>query len=423
MNGRFMISFEKAQEKLHALALMQKKILEAKEVPLEQAYAHISYRDIYAHEYHPSFDNSSMDGFAVRASDLAQASLNAPQSLTVIGESSAGSPFDASLGPGQTCRIMTGAKIPKGADAVIKVEDVTELGGQISVSQAIIPGLNIRQKGEDLRPGDLLVPKGTPLSPEDILLLSSQGKNKVTINKPIRISIISTGQEIRSAGTSPDPLMGEIRNSTGPFLKAKLKQLPCELISQESSSDKVDDLFNSISRAINLGSDIIISTGGVSAGRYDMIPGMISDLQGRIDFHKVSMKPGKPILVASFSKTKPCTYFGLPGNPISTMIGCNFFVEPFLKHLTGQTTPSPVKAILKQEISTSKNLTTFLRANVGVNLEAKLEASLCQGQGSHMLSSLRGYNAWLKIDKGIDHLPKGTLVDAFLLSEDSRFIY
>ena len=178
--------------------------------------------------------------------------------------------------------------------------------------------------------------------------------------------------------------------------------LPCEIGSQVSCSDHPEELFSQISKALDLGCDIIISPGGVSAGKYDLIPGMVSDLRGTILFHKVSMKPGKPILVANFSKKKPCTFFGLPGNPISTLVGFNFFVETYLRHLTEQARLKPVKAFLNQEISTPRGLTTLLRSRVEVSDDALLTAEVCQGQGSHMMTSLKAYNAWLKIDKGHD---------------------
>ena len=419
-----MISFEKAQEILHELAIAQRKSLPVWDVGLEQSYSQVSAANIYAQEHHPAFDNSSMDGFALRAQDIAKASQYHPQKLYVAGESSAGKPWKQSLQPHQACRIMTGARVPEGANAVIKVEDVLEDKDSITLKQAILPGTNIRKKGEDLSPGDLLVPKGSQISPEDVMLLASQGKSKVSTLRPLKVAIISTGQEILTPGTqSPDPKMGEIHNSSGPFLKSKITDYPCELVSQFSCSDEPEQLFLAFSKALASGSDIIISTGGVSAGKYDLIPGMITDLHGSILFHKVSMRPGKPILVAKFTKEKPCTFFGLPGNPISTLVGFNFFVEPFIRHLTHRLAAQPIKALLYQDISVPKSLTTFLRANVTVTPEAQIKAELCGGQGSHMLSSLRGYNAWLKIDKGQETVKKGAFVDAFLLGQNSRFLY
>ena len=419
-----MISFEKAQEKLHSLALTHKKSLHQHEVNLDQACSQVSSKNIYAEEYHPAFNNSSMDGFAIKAQDSVGASLAEPSSLTIVGESSAGKPWDHTLQPNHACRIMTGAKVPKGSDAVIKVEDVEEVDGKIQLRQSTLPNTNIRSKGEDLKPGDLLVAKGTRLTAEDIMLLASQGKNRLKVSQAIRVAIISTGQEIlEHDANAPQPALGEIRNSTGPFLRSKLMHLPCEIVSQVSCSDHPEELFSQISKALDLGSDIIISTGGVSAGKYDLIPGMVSDLRGTILFHKVSMKPGKPILVANFSKKKPCTFFGLPGNPISTLVGFNFFVETYLRHLTEQARLKPVKAFLNQEISTPRGLTTLLRSRVEVSDDALLTAEVCQGQGSHMMTSLKAYNAWLKIDKGHDVVKKGSFVDAYLLGQDHSFLF
>lgn len=419
-----MISFEQAQEKLQALGLAQRKFLESIQVGLDQAFAQVSHKDIYAKRPHPAFDNSSMDGFAVRVEDLHIASSKNPIVLPIIGESSAGKPFNSKLEPQQACRIMTGAKVPAGADGVIKLEDVVEKNGRISISQPIPLNHNIRKKGEDLKAGQQLVPKGSVLTAEDIMLLASQGEKSVPVVSPIKVSIISTGMEIRSQHDAmPEPTRGEIHNSTAPFLKSKIKQLPCELVFQESCSDDATSLFAAFSHACKLGSDIIISTGGVSAGKYDLIPRVISDLKASTIFHKVLMKPGKPLLLASVPGRKPTTFFGLPGNPISTLVGFNFFVEPYIKQLLSQPRYQPIKVIANHEFSTPKSLSTFLRAKVRFSPQASLVADLCEGQGSHMLASLREYNAWIKVEEGKEVIAKGTLVDAYLLGQDRRSLF
>lgn len=379
----------------------------------------------------PAFANSSMDGFAVLSQQTQLATLQNPLQFPVEGSISAGdSPLSSHSQ--SVWEVMTGAAIPTGLDAVIKVEDVVvtrDERGQpirIELKRPAIPGQFFRAIGSDIAKGATIVQPGTQLTPEVVLVLATLGITRIRVFRKPRVAVISTGKELVSAES--ESVLGQIRNSTAPFLRTALSQIGAESSFYQMASDNPDDFIKRMELILRDDPDVIISTGGVSMGKHDFIEAALADLGAHIRFHKIALRPGKPNLFAEFQKGP--VFFGLPGNPVSTMVGMRFLVEPFLREFMGRPPEIPFRAQLDAEFISPEGLTCFLKAKFKRS-DGLPEIRILPKQESYQVSSLLEANAWAKISesesgllKGI--LPKGTTVDVYPLfslscdrSEDS----
>lgn len=294
-------------------------------LPFDQAVGYCLARDVRADRDQPPTDRSAVDGYALQADSLA----DPPRTLRLIGESAAGSPCARRVTPETCVRVLTGAVVPSGADAVIMVEQTRERSGQVLCRQAVPRGANIRRRGEEARKGDVVLPAAALLGGAQVGLCAAVGKAMVAVRARPRVAVLSTGRELRSAGQGVRPY--QIRDANGPALCAalKLSGVPSDF------RGVVGDDRRSLQRAIRSAldhHDVLLLSGGVSVGRYDLVPDAIRSLRGRIRLHGVAMKPGKPFLHATLGRKH---VFGLPGNPVSVLAGLHQFVLPALRRLAG----------------------------------------------------------------------------------------
>lgn len=297
-------------------------------LPLDAAPGYALAQDIRADRDIPAANRSAMDGYCLRSEDL----NDCPVTLTVISECAAGdSRSFLPLSPNTCIRIFTGANVPPDADTVIKQEDVQDHGdGTIIVESAPKKGTNILRRGENGKEGDLFIKKGTLLSSTAIGVCAAVGNDPVQVHDKPTVGILSTGKELLDADQTPD--LHQLRNSNGPTLAAALKLAGFDVCFSKLIPDDADEIKAALEHAVSA-CDVVILTGGVSVGKYDLVPAVIKDTGASIIFHKVAMKPGKPQL---FAKAVDGTLiFGLPGNPLSSLMGLHEFVLPALKMMAG----------------------------------------------------------------------------------------
>lgn len=412
-----LLSVSEAQERL--FRVLGKKPPQT--LPLDKVNRLLLAEDIFSPIDLPPFANSSMDGFAVRTADL----KTSPTILEVIEDIPAGYFPSLALHPGQSSRVMTGAPLPAGADAVIPVEETDQtatlvgspLPTHVTIFGTCQEGQYIRPQGQDLRTGQLLLPSGHILTPADIGLLAACGIAKVTVIPQPRIALFSSGDELVSPGA---PLAsGQIYDSNQYLLASLLAETGAEVISLGIARDQPAEIDAILQRAVKNAPDIIVSTAGVSVGAYDYIRRQI-ELAGKLDFWRVNMRPGKPIAIGSYQSIP---FFGLPGNPVSAYVGCLVFLLPAIRLLSGLDPfkRQIVSATLEQDID-SDGRESYLRATV-TKSKFGFSANLTGHQGSANLFALSRSNALLIVPSGVKSLPAGEKVNAWLLTETEKLLF
>ncbi|GAB4488641.1 MAG: molybdopterin molybdotransferase MoeA [Anaerolineales bacterium] len=404
-----MLSVREARERI----LAQFSPLETTRCPLEGASSRVLAETICAESDLPAFDNSSVDGFAVRAADVAEV----PVVLPVVGDIPAGSAPDFGLEAGQAARIMTGAKLPAGADAVVMVEETdfghraagTHAPQQVQIQKTVRPGENVRKRGADLRAGQEILPKGQVLRPQDIGMLAMLGAATIPVYRKPKVAIVSSGDELLPVDAPPED--GKIHDTNTYTLAALAAQTGCEALRLGVAADRREAVQQMLDRAIEAGADVILSSAGVSVGAFDFVKEVVESA-GALDFWKVNMRPGKPLAFGSY---KGVPFFGLPGNPVSAFVGFLVFARPALRRLGGLETAreDTVRVVLAEAVE-SDGRESYLRAVV-TRENGTSTARLTGHQGSGNLFSLVQANALLIIPSGVKSCPPGTEVDAWLL--------
>ncbi|MDQ3646165.1 MAG: molybdopterin molybdotransferase MoeA [Actinomycetota bacterium] len=302
--------------------------LEPRSVALEDAHGAVLAEEVRAAHPLPRFDNSSMDGFAVRAADCHDASETEPVTLAVAGEVRAGSAALPEVRAGTAVRIMTGAPLPPGADAIVPVEETSERDAEVVVRGATAAGRFIRRAGEDVGEGDLLIAAGTELGAGEIAMAASAGASPVMVRGAPKVAIVVTGDEL--VAPSEDPGEGSIRDSNQVALAALVREAGGEPVLVGPAPDDFELLKAAFERAAGVG-DVVVSTGGVAVGKYDYVKAVVEDL-GRVDLWRVAMQPGKPVVLGAIGGTP---FLGLPGNPVSVHVSFEQFVRPALRKMRG----------------------------------------------------------------------------------------
>ena len=385
-------------------------------IPTRQAAGYVSSQEVRSPMAVPSFTNSAMDGFAVRSADLAKATQQAPVTMAVAGSTMAGDVPEQAAGG--AWEIMTGAIVPEGYDAVIKVEDVTitaaDAGGraqQVSFTTPAQPQENIRRAGEDFVAGSAVLSSGTLLDSYHVMALAAVGQAQIEVYSKPRVTVFNTGKEVTDALDSPlQP--GQIYNSNGPYLMAALRGLPVEPHYGGGNPDAPERFAAQLEEALPA-SDIIISTGAVSAGQLDFIPDSLRRLGAQIMFHKVAIRPGKPILYARCPDGTH--YFGLSGNPISTAVGLRFFVMSLLRRLQGMAPEMPLQAALAQPLAAPAGLRMFLKGHVQADAAGKLQLQILPGQESFKISPMLQANCWVCLEERREGAAAGGMLNVFPL--------
>ena len=364
--------------------------------------------DVYADIANPPFDNSAVDGYAVIATETAGASQSTPRTFDLLEEIAAGASPVYELRPGKCSKIMTGAPIPPGADAVVMIEDTVAAGSKVRILQPASPGEHVRRRGEDIHKGDRVLAAGTLIKSPEIAILAAMGQSRVTVHRRPSVAVITTGDELVDIDQSPSA--GQIRNSNAYAVAAMIAESGAEVHSIQRVRDDEGETESALSACV--GADIIVTSGGVSVGDRDYVKPAVEKL-GALSFWRVNMKPGKPIAVGTIGDS---FFFGLPGNPISTMVTFELFVRPAIRKLMGFSDPLPprVTATLNEELTRSPGREEYIRATLTLT-ESGFAAQTTGGQGSGMLRSMAGANALLVIPADIRRVSKGESVTALLL--------
>ena len=389
------------------------------EIPLNAAVGHVLAEAIAAPYDLPPFPNSSMDGFAIQAADVVSASPEYPTKLRVVGDIPAGTVVERVLQPGEAMRIMTGAVIPAGADAVVPVEDTDfspRQGGTIApedvqVFKPVRIGDFVRPVGQDIRQGEVVLSAGHHIRPQDAGFLSMLGQDAVKVHRKPRVAIFSSGDELTTADQPLAP--GKIHDANSPMLIGLVQQYGGEVLHLGIIPDRLDAVAAALSQAVDAGVDLIVSSAGVSVGALDFVRAAI-EREGRLVFWRVNMRPGKPLVFGYFRNVP---FVGLPGNPVSAFVGFEVFLRPVVLKMLGivDTNRPFMRARLLEPVE-SDGRETYLRAVVNWR-EGELVGRLTGHQGSGNLHSLVQANALLFVPSGVKYVPSGAQVDAWLLGD------
>ena len=363
----------------------------------------------------PDFDNAAMDGIAVRAADLVAAAEGLPVSLRVTGVVPAGHRPETGVAAGEAMEIMTGAPMPPGADTVVPVERITwrDDAAGARFAQVELPteaGNNVRRAGEDFVQGDELLPAGACLTPEAVMNLAAGGLDTVAVRPLPSVAVITTGSELASAGAPTGT--GQIRDSNGPYLTAALAPMGGRLAGMHSAADTPAAVAAAIKAAAGQ-AELVLTTGGVSAGKFDCVPAAVAAAGGELVFHKVAIRPAKPILFASLPGDR--WLLGLPGNPVAVAVGLRFFVAPALRALRGLAPEQTFTAMSTKRIRKRPGLRFFGKASATVNASGQLEVELLPGQESFRVRPLLAANCWAIVDESRDEVAPGELIQVAAL--------
>ncbi|MCZ2126991.1 MAG: molybdopterin molybdotransferase MoeA [Anaerolineales bacterium] len=404
-----MLSVSEARQRI--LSRFQTKTPET--IHLDQAASRILAEDIFADGDYPPFDNSSVDGFALRAEDSSAASTT----LSVVADIPAGVAPTQTLQRGQSARIMTGAQLPLGADCVIMVEDTdfnvrsagTQAPKTVTFSKNMRVGENVRSRGTDIRNGEQVLAKGRELRAQDVGLLAMLGRAQISVYQKARVALMSSGDEL--LGADEALTAGKIRDANSYVLAAALAKHGAEVVRLGVAKDTRESVAQTLNRAAAQNADLILSSAGVSVGAFDFIKEVV-DENGAMDFWRVNMRPGKPL---AFGEYRGIPFVGLPGNPVSAFVGFEVFVRPALERLNGKMDGIriQVRARCEEEIL-SDGRESYLRAKLRVE-NGIYYAALTGHQGSGNLLSLVQADALLIIPAGVKCLPAGSEADAILL--------
>jgi molybdopterin molybdotransferase len=379
---------------------------------LREALGCVLAEDIVATEAIPPFDNTSVDGYAVRSADVE----NSPSELKVVGELRAGAWPEVAVGPGEAMRIMTGAPMPAGADAVVMVED-TEAGDSahvVRIMKAVSKGEAIRPVGDDVAPGDLVLPAGTVLGPAYLGVLAELGRLEVLAYRRLRVAMISTGDELVDDGRPLGP--GQIRESNGELICALLKAANCEPVNYGIVADEEEVLGATLVRAAN-DCDAVITSGGVSMGDYDLVK-VLLDRLGEMDWMQIAIRPAKPFAFGLLGEDRTTPVFGLPGNPVSSMVSFELLARPALLKMMGHSVIErpTLRAIADKGVrrNRSDDRVNFVRVIATTERDGRVHVATSGAQGSHQLAASAAANGFVRVDVSSEVEPGGE-VDVLLI--------
>jgi len=387
---------------------------ETETLDLLDAAGRVLSESIHADRNLPPFPRSTRDGYAVRAAEVA----DVPATLALIGEIRAGENPNTMLrqiGAGETASIMTGAPVPFGADAVVMVEYTEQQGAQVKINKGVVPGENVVPAGAEARQGSVLVERGQRLNDAAIALAASAGKSQLQVYKRPRVAVLTTGDEIVGIDTLPGPT--QIRNSNSYSLAVQIREAGGEAVLLPIAPDQSSKLRSLIEEGLK--ADLLLMTGGVSMGRYDLVEQVLGELKAEFFFTGAKIQPGRPIVFgkcgATAAENAGTYFFGLPGNPVSTMVTFELFARPMLEALAG-TSPRKLRFVharLKSEIRIKPGLTRFLPAHLSGEFEdSKVE--LVSWHGSGDVAATARANCYIVIAPHLELIPAGEFVPILL---------
>lgn len=413
MSEKALLSVQEALERL----LQRLSPVDTEAVSLEAAVGRVLAEPIVAPTDLPPFANSSMDGYALRAEDVADAGPDRPVRLKVVADVGAGLEDLPSVGPGQAARIMTGAPLPPGADAVVPVEVTstpqamagTTAPEEVEVLRAVRPGDYVRPAGLDVRRGETVLLPGRRLRPADVGMLAALGVPRPKVFRRPRVAILSTGDELVEVHEPLRP--GKIRDSNSYSLLAACRQAGAEAVRLGVAPDREEAVEAKFEEAAAMGADLLLSSAGVSMGAHDYVR-VVLERRGELGFWRVNIRPGKPL---AFGRYRDLPFLGLPGNPVSALVTFEVFVRPVLARLAGLENVERlvVRARLEEPVE-SDGRESYLRAHLEWR-DGEYVARLTGSQDSSVLSSLVKANALVVIPAGVRSVEAGEVVEAWLL--------
>ena len=394
------LSADAALEQIKSGAVRIKGI---EKIAIREALNRILAEDIRSHINVPTGTNSAMDGYAVNSGDIPS---GGSAGLSVLGTAWAGKPFGGELSAGSCVRIMTGAIMPDGADTVIIQEDVQVTGAGIIIDGATRKGDNVRQAGEDIAAGDLILTRGRRLNPADIGLIASLGIAEVCVVRRLRVAFFSTGDELRSIGETLSD--GAIYDSNRYTLYGMLERMGADIIDMGVIKDDRDDLEEAFSIAA-ANADVLITSGGVSVGEADYIKEILAKL-GQVDFWKVAIKPGRPL---AFGQVGNAVFFGLPGNPVSVMVTFYEFVQPALRKMIGEDDAGilSLRARCDSRLKKRPGRVEYQRGILQRDQDGNLVVVKTGAQGSGILRSMSQANCFIILPIDSSGVEPGDFVD------------
>ena len=401
-----MIPYADALALIRGAARARRSHFTEEDVSLKDALGRVTFRAVSSREAIPPFDNSAMDGYALAAAKAA----TVPARLPVLGTIMAGDTPRCAVETGGAWRIMTGAPIPAGCDAVIPVEKTRELGdGQVELLETAETGDYVRGAGRDFPAGGQVCAAGTRLDARHLLALAAVGVSRVPVWRKPRVALISTGKELVAPEAELKP--GQIRDASSTYLSAAVPSLGADFEFFGISSDDPIEFKTRLEAVLASNFDVVLTTGAVSMGTADFIPSSIESLGANIIFHKTAIRPGKPGLFALFEKGP--LFFGLPGNPVSTVVGLRFFVEPCLREFLGRPHETPFRSRLEKHIDKPGGLRCFFKAR----RTPTGSIDILPGQASFQIHSLLSADCWAVLPEAGTTVQAGTEIDVYPLSE------
>lgn len=406
-----MISVEEAL----SLILSQIREMGTERVDITSSLGRVIAEDVYSKRNNPPWDNSAMDGYAVRDEDIKGATRENPAILRVIEDLPAGYTAKNPVGKGEAIRIMTGAPVPKGADTVVMVEDTAKEGENVKVFREIPLGENIRRAGEDIKAGELVVPKGTLIRPAEVGIMATCGRAFVSVYQRPRVAVLSTGDEL--VDVDEDVTEGKIVTSNSYTLSSMAAECGALSFQLGIAKDTREALKAKLLEGLH--ADVIITSGGVSVGDFDFVKDVLKELGSEMKFWKVAMKPGKPLAFGTIGG-KPA--FGLPGNPVSCMVCFEQFVRPSLLKMMGhgRIYRPVVDAVLKEDVKKKPGRKHFIRSFVRLE-DGRYTVTTTGDQGSGILKSMVLANGLLIFPDELSTLKAGDTVKVQLI--DRTFDY
>lgn len=412
-----MINYNKALKILKKAKIK----IQNENVFVENSLNRVAARDIISPSNHPLANNAAFDGFAIKSEDTKNINKRNSKIFNIVGSIRAGSkPLKKKIKKFDTTEIMTGGVIPKYFNTIIPIEKIIFYSKKknpisIIVNQKINKYDHVRFKGSDYKKGQIVIKKGTIIQSNHILALKTLGLKKVEVKKKINVLFFSTGNEISNHIKIPN---WKVRNSNGSYIEAIKENFLFDFKNGGILRDSHQNIFKSkIKKLLKSKTDIVLTSGAVSAGKFDYIPSIIKKFKLSHYFKSVMIRPGKPIL---FAKINQKVIFGLPGNPISSAACFRFFVYPFMENILGMSPEKPLKAILKNSFIKKKEFTRFVKSKLSTTKNGKLQVELLPGQESFRINSFAKSNVWALLPDGKNIFKKGQIIDCFLPNQSNK---
>ena len=414
-----MISYQQAKKILKKAKIQ----IQDEEILSKNSLNRVVAKDIISPSNHPLSDNAAFDGFAINSKDTKNLSKKKPKQFIIVGSIAAGNkPFNKKVKKFNTIEIMTGGIISKPFNTIIPIEKINfypniQNPKSIIIDNKVSKNNHVRFKGSDYKKGQLIIKKGTIIQPNHILALKTLGVQKIKVKKKINIIFFSTGNEISNSNKIPN---WKVRNSNSHYIENLSKNFLFNFKNAGILRDNHQSLFRSkIKKILNSKFDIILTSGAVSAGKFDYVPNIVKKFKTTQYFKSVMIRPGKPIL---FARIRQKAIFGLPGNPISSSACFRFFVYPYLENILNLTPEKPIKAILKNSFEKKNNITRFIKSKLNTTKNGKLQVELLPGQESFRIHSFVRSNMWAMLPNGQSKFKKGEIIDCFFPNLSNKIL-